>query len=69
MVRHFLDDVRRSGAYTGFPALNIVWQEMDSKALKRAYGMGPHQKGVLVRRLPPLARGAEHACCTACLSC
>ena len=28
---------------------NIVWQEMDSKALKRAYGMQPHQKGVLVR--------------------
>jgi hypothetical protein len=27
---------------------NIVWQEMDSKALKRAYHMQPHQKGVLV---------------------
>ena len=30
------------------PLQNIVWQEMDSKALKRAYGMQPHQKGVLV---------------------
>lgn len=30
---------------------NIVWQEMDSKALKRAYKMQPHQKGVLVRPL------------------
>ena len=29
---------------------NVVWQEMDSKALKRAYQMQPHQKGVLVRR-------------------
>lgn len=27
---------------------NIVWQEMDSKALKRAYNMQTHQKGVLV---------------------
>lgn len=30
------------------PTQNVVWQEMDSKALKRAYGMEPHQKGVLV---------------------
>lgn len=41
---------------------NIVWQEMDSKALKRAYGMEPHQKGVLVRALagPACAFGRPH---------
>ncbi|KAL4421535.1 hypothetical protein ABPG75_010826 [Micractinium tetrahymenae] len=49
VVRHFLTDFQRHGKYNGFPSLNIVWQEMDSKALKRAYGMQPHQKGVLVR--------------------
>lgn len=50
VVRHFIDDVERNGRYTGFPALNISWQELDSSvALKRAYGLHPHQKGILVR--------------------
>ncbi|KAI7836909.1 hypothetical protein COHA_009241 [Chlorella ohadii] len=62
VVRHFLEDFKRHQRYTGFPSLvggrvggwvgrmrNVVWQEMDSKALKRAYNMEPHQKGVLVR--------------------
>ncbi|PRW60277.1 Protease Do-like 9 [Chlorella sorokiniana] len=49
VVRHFIEDYKRNGRYTGFPSLNVVWQEMDSKALKRAYRMEPHQKGVLVR--------------------
>lgn len=55
------------------PALqNIVWQEMDSKALKRAYAMQQHQKGVLVRgalllaclrlRLPAPPLPAAHPC-------
>jgi S1-C subfamily serine protease len=51
VVRHFLQDVHRNGKFTGFPALNINWQELDSKALKKAYGLGPHQKGVLVRKV------------------
>lgn len=51
VVRHFLMDYTKNGKYTGFPSLNLVWQEMDSKALKRAYGMMPHQKGVLLRSL------------------
>jgi S1-C subfamily serine protease len=52
VVRHFLEDYNRTdGHYTGFPSLNIAWQEMDSKALKRAYGLGPHEKGILVRNI------------------
>jgi PDZ domain len=50
VVRHFLEDVVRNGRYTGFPSLNIGWQELDSSAaLKRAYKLDPHQKGILVR--------------------
>ena len=45
---------------------NIVWQEMDSKALKRAYGMQPHQKGVLVRGAGQLACGEAAAAAAAC---
>lgn len=63
VVCHFLQDVimhARDGLpnYTGFPSLNIVWQEMDSKALKRAYGLAPHQKGVLVRSVAPASNEA-----------
>ncbi len=60
VVRHFLDDVHRNGRYTGFPSLNMTWQEMDSKALKKAYGLGPHDKGVLVRRVTAAAAEASH---------
>ena len=51
VVRHFLTDVTRNSTFTGFPSLNIGWQELDSKALKRAYGLGVHEKGVLVRKV------------------
>jgi len=51
VVRHFLQDVHCNGQFTGFPALNINWQELDSKALKKAYGLRPHQKGILVRKV------------------
>lgn len=49
VVRHFIDDFSRHGRYTGFPSLNIVWQEMESRILKAAYGLDPHKKGVLIR--------------------
>ena len=60
VVRHFLEDVHRNGKFNGFPSLNIGWQEFDSKALKRAYGLGPHEKGVLVRSVVEAA--AESQC-------
>ena len=44
------------------PTQNVVWQEMDSKALKRAYGMEPHQKGVLVGHLAWGSDGVWMAC-------
>lgn len=53
VVRHFLVDYTRTGHYSGFPALNLGWQEMESAALKAAYGMQPHQRGVLVRQVVP----------------
>jgi S1-C subfamily serine protease len=60
VVRHFLQDIHRNGRYTGFPGLNISWQELDSKALKKAYGLGPHQKGVLVRKV---VKASNEAAC------
>lgn len=45
VVTHFLDDYSRTGTFSGFPALGVQWQRMESDALRRAYGMAPGQKG------------------------
>jgi len=58
VVDHFLTDFLKNGKYTGFPSLNILWQEMESKALKAAFGLGPHHKGILIRRVNPTS--SEH---------
>jgi hypothetical protein len=45
VVSHFMTDYVRHGKFTGFPALGVAWQRMESETLRRAYGMGPKQKG------------------------
>jgi len=35
-----------TGGFTGFPALGIRWQRLESDVLKRAFQMSPSQKGV-----------------------
>jgi hypothetical protein len=49
VIHHFIDDFARNGRYTGFPALGIEWQKLESPTLQQALGMKPGQKGVLVR--------------------
>jgi len=34
-----------NGRFTGFPALGIQWQRIESEALRKAYKMSPKQKG------------------------
>ncbi|GFH14101.1 uncharacterized protein HaLaN_10090, partial [Haematococcus lacustris] len=45
VVNHFLNDYDRTKGFTGFPALGMVWQRMESEALRRAYHMAKGQKG------------------------
>lgn len=59
VITHFLDDFRRNGAFTGFPALGIQWQRMESRALQAACGMSAGDKGVLVRDVLPISQAAE----------
>lgn len=47
VVHHFLTDYLANGSFTGFPALGIQWQRMESEALRQAYNMKPGQKGEL----------------------
>ncbi|KAG2497712.1 hypothetical protein HYH03_004449 [Edaphochlamys debaryana] len=58
VVTHFLEDYMRTGGFSGFPALGVQWQRMESDALRRAYGLTPGQKGVLVRSLNPTSSAA-----------
>ena len=60
VVEHFLTDVDRNGKYTGFPALGIEWQRLESPFLRESLGMKPKQKGVLVRRVEPTGACAEY---------
>jgi len=59
VIQHFLVDYQRTGGFTGFPALGIRWQRLESDALKRAFGMTPEQKGVLVRSVNPTSHAAS----------
>lgn len=53
VVLHFITDYERHGRYTGFPALGVEWQKMESPALRESFGLNPAQRGVLVRRTEP----------------
>lgn len=58
VIDHFLLDYKRNATFTGFPALGIHWQRMESDALRSSCGMAPGQKGVLVRIVQPLSHAA-----------
>lgn len=61
VVSHFLTDYVRNGSFTGFPALGVQWQRMESETLRRAYGMQPKQKGAFVG-MQPRQTGAPMTC-------
>ena len=51
---------RNNGRFTGFPALGVHWQRMESRSLKEAYKLSGTRKGVLVRQIVPVADAARH---------
>ncbi|KAH7302053.1 hypothetical protein KP509_23G054200 [Ceratopteris richardii] len=60
VIAHFIKDYERNGDYTGFPILGIDWQKIENPDLRKSLGMGPHQKGVRVRRVEPTAPAAKY---------
>ena len=50
IIRRFLADVK-DGSYHGIPALGVNWQETENPALRRAYGLGDDEAGVLITRI------------------
>jgi S1-C subfamily serine protease len=59
VVIHFLEDLRVTGRFNGFPALGVQWQRLESPALRLAYGMTSSQKGVLIRKLNPTSHAVK----------
>lgn len=48
VIHHFLEDVERHGRYTGVCGLGVRLQALENEALRRYYGMGETDTGVLV---------------------
>ncbi|KAG6745986.1 hypothetical protein POTOM_050496 [Populus tomentosa] len=59
VIKHFIQDYEKNGAYTGFPFLGIEWQKMENPDLRMAMGMKSDQKGVRIRRVDPTALESE----------
>ncbi|KAK9844109.1 hypothetical protein WJX81_004691 [Elliptochloris bilobata] len=53
VIEHFINDYVKNKSFSGFPALGIEWQRMESPFLRKALGMKTGQKGVYVRRVEP----------------
>jgi len=53
IVEHFLHDFDRTGGFSGFPALGVEWQRLESQALRKSIGLSAAEKGILTRRVEP----------------
>uniref|UniRef100_A0A7N0T3G6 Protease Do-like PDZ domain-containing protein n=1 Tax=Kalanchoe fedtschenkoi TaxID=63787 RepID=A0A7N0T3G6_KALFE len=55
VIKHFIEDYKKNGAYTGFPILRAEWQKMENPIMRISMGMKPDQKGVRLKRIDPTA--------------
>ncbi|KAF7120039.1 hypothetical protein RHSIM_Rhsim13G0040800 [Rhododendron simsii] len=53
VIDHVLQDYDKNGAYTGFPTLGIVWQNMEYPDLRLFLKMGHGQQGILIIEVKP----------------
>jgi S1-C subfamily serine protease len=52
VIQNFLKDIE-DGAYNGIPAIGITYQSMENPYIRKYYGMGDEQEGVLIRKVCP----------------
>lgn len=50
LIRRFFKDIEDK-TYDGIPKLGIIWQKMESKALRKFYGMKAGDTGILVNKV------------------
>ncbi|KAF7121198.1 hypothetical protein RHSIM_Rhsim13G0038200 [Rhododendron simsii] len=53
VIKHFIQDYDKNGAYTGLPLLGIKWQKMESPYLRELMKMDHDQQGILVTEVKP----------------
>lgn len=59
VVKHFLEDVRRHGRYTGVRGLGVRLQGLESAPLRRHFGLPEEgSSGMRVMEVAPLAPAA-----------
>ena len=59
VVKRFLDDFERHGAWTGFTSLHVECQALENEDLRRMHGMGEEQTGIVIRAVAPETHVAE----------
>ncbi|MFH0908950.1 MAG: trypsin-like peptidase domain-containing protein [bacterium] len=52
VAQHFFTDLE-DGRYDGIPSLGLVMQDMENPDLKRKYGLGENQTGLLINKVLP----------------
>ncbi|XP_058198640.1 protease Do-like 9 [Rhododendron vialii] len=53
VIKHFIQDYDKNGAYTGLPLLGIKWQEMENPYLRMLMKMEHDEQGVLITEVSP----------------
>ncbi|XP_058198011.1 protease Do-like 9 isoform X1 [Rhododendron vialii] len=53
VIKHFIQDYDKHGAYTGLPLLGIKWQEMENLYLRMLMNMEHDEQGVLITEVKP----------------
>ncbi|KAI8523025.1 hypothetical protein RHMOL_Rhmol13G0042500 [Rhododendron molle] len=53
VIKHFIQDYDKNGAYTGLPLLGIKWQEMENPYLRAFMKMEHDQQGILITEVKP----------------
>ncbi|KAG5514602.1 hypothetical protein RHGRI_035864 [Rhododendron griersonianum] len=53
VIKHFIQDYDKNGAYTGLPLLGIKWQEMENPYLRMLMNMEHDEQGVLITEVNP----------------
>ncbi|XP_058198641.1 protease Do-like 9 [Rhododendron vialii] len=53
VIKHFIQDYDKNGAYTGLPLLSIKWQEMENPYLRMLMKMEHDEQGVLITEVNP----------------
>jgi len=54
VIHHFLEDIERHRAYTGFPDFLPTYQPLENDSLRHYLGVSSDQTGILVGRVPNL---------------